>query len=131
MYTIILRVSFADNQPQKIMGKQTFSAGCGVQLALGVIGGKWKLVVLHYLADGQPRRYKELERLIGDITPRMLVKELKELEAHGILHRQAYATVPPTVEYTLTAYGHTLVPVLTALENWGLQHGQRQAAAVS
>jgi DNA-binding HxlR family transcriptional regulator len=95
---------------------------CPVQKALDIIGGKWKLVILHYLKDGEAIRFKELERRIGGISPRMLVKELKDLEAHGILKREQFATIPPAVEYSITEHGRSLLPVLEAVSNWGQNH---------
>lgn len=66
-------------------------------------------------------------RLIPDITQKMLTRQLRELEADGIVHRQVYPVVPPHVEYSLTEYGQSLKPILEAMCEWGMQHGQRQA----
>ena len=70
--------------------------------AMGVLGGKWKFVILYSLMDGEARRFKVLERSIAGITARMLIKELKSLESEGLVQRTAYPTVPPTVQYRLT-----------------------------
>ena len=67
-------------------------------------------------------RFKELERDINGITSRMLVKELKELEKEKVIKRKAFATVPPTVEYSLTPYGKTLQPIITSMQQWGENH---------
>jgi DNA-binding HxlR family transcriptional regulator len=67
-------------------------------------------------------RFKELERDINGITSRMLVKELKELEKEKVIKRRAFATIPPTVEYSLTPYGKTLQPIITSMHQWGEIH---------
>jgi DNA-binding HxlR family transcriptional regulator len=91
---------------------------------LDLVGGKWKLHITHALAAG-PLRFKELQREIGDITARMLSKELKELEVNDLITREVYATAPVTVEYSLTEYGKTLKPVVLALYTWGSRHRER------
>jgi DNA-binding HxlR family transcriptional regulator len=91
---------------------------------LDLVGGKWKLHITHALADG-PLRFKELQREIGDITARMLSKELKELEMNELISREVYATSPVSVEYRLTDYGRTLKPVVLALYSWGAKHRER------
>jgi DNA-binding HxlR family transcriptional regulator len=97
------------------------TAGCPVEAALEVIGGKWKGVTLFHLLDGV-KRFNELQRDIGSVTQRMLTKQLRELEAAGLVERQVYAVVPPKVEYSLTAKGKTLEPILVALKDWGEEH---------
>ena len=97
------------------------SAGCPVEAALEQIGGKWKGVVLYHLADGT-KRFSALKRLAGAVTQRTLTKQLRELEADGLVARTVYPVVPPKVEYALTAKGAALVPVLLALRQWGLDH---------
>ncbi len=89
---------------------------------MDILGGKWKFPILHELIDGKIMRFKELERSVSGITPRMLVKELKDLEKHKIVKRKAYATVPPTVEYSLTEIGRTLKPILASIDDWGRKH---------
>ena len=105
---------------EKILEK----VSCPVQLSLKVLGGKWKLVILHYLLDEKPKRFKELENIIGNISPRMLIKELKDLEKQKIIKREAFATVPPTVQYSLTEHGKSLVPIIHSIEEWGLKHAE-------
>ncbi|HEX6361213.1 helix-turn-helix domain-containing protein [Actinophytocola sp.] len=83
-----------------------------------ILGGKWKLVILEHLRDGV-RRFGELQRLLPAITPRMLTRQLRELEADGIVHRHVYPVVPPKVEYSLTGLGRDLEPLLTQLRAWG------------
>lgn len=95
--------------------------GCPVEAALEVIGGKWKGIILFHLMS-ETMRFNEIRRLIPDITQKMLTKQLRELEAERLISRKVYPEVPPRVEYSMTAYGKTLVPVLHALQAWGTQH---------
>ena len=97
------------------------SEGCPVEAALELIGGKWKGVVLYHLVDGT-KRFNELKRLCGSVTQRTLTKQLRELEADGLINRTVYAVVPPKVEYALTEKGQSFVPVLMALREWGREH---------
>jgi DNA-binding HxlR family transcriptional regulator len=90
-----------------------------LQFILQVLGGKWKLHILTNLYYGK-KRFKELEREISGISPKMLIKELKDLEATGIVNRQTFNTVPITVEYSLTKEGLTLKPILDEMKNWAV-----------
>ena len=74
--------------------------------------------IIYILSKGK-LRFKEIEKSIEGINTRMLVKELKNMQANGIITREVFATVPPTVEYTLTKKGHKLIPSITSLHNWG------------
>jgi len=91
---------------------------------LNVLHGKWKLPIISSLLFGK-KRFKEIEREIPKITPRMLSKELKELEVNGIVTRTVYNTIPVTVEYELTKSGSSLDDVMDAMIKWGLQHRKR------
>ncbi len=91
---------------------------------LDILSGKWKLPIIGSLFHGK-KRFKELEREIPNITPRMLSKELRELETNQLISRTVYDTVPATVEYEVTPYGKTLRDVLDALSKWGLNHRKR------
>lgn len=95
---------------------------CPLQYTLEVLGGKWKMAIIYQLSLSSPKRFKELERSIKGITPTMLTNHLKELERHGIVNRQAFATVPPTVEYSLTETGHSIIPLAGQLRDWGILH---------
>ena len=86
-----------------------------------MIGGKWKGVTLFHLLDGV-KRFNELQRDVGNVTQRMLTKQLRELEDAGLVHREVYPVVPPKVEYSLTTKGETLRPILNALKEWGEEH---------
>ena len=91
---------------------------CRIKDVLNIIGGKWAMPIIYILSKGK-LRFKEIERNVEGINTRMLVKELKNLEANGIITREVFATVPPTVEYTLTLKGEKLLPSIKSLHNWG------------
>lgn len=95
--------------------------GCPVEACLEVIGGKWKGVILFHLLGGK-KRFNELRRLMPATTQRMLTRQLRELEADGIISRMVYPEVPPRVEYSMTGFGMTLKPALQMLQQWGAQH---------
>lgn len=86
-----------------------------------IIGGKWAMPIIYHLSKGK-LRFKELEREDEGINTRMLVKELKNMEVNGSFKREVFATVPLTVEYTLTEKGHKLIPSITILYNWGKEY---------
>ena len=89
--------------------------------ALNAISGKWKLAIIGSLLYDK-KRFKDLETDIGKITPRMLSKELKELELNGIVKRTVYDSTPVRIEYELTPSGHSLRQVLDTMVAWGLEH---------
>jgi DNA-binding HxlR family transcriptional regulator len=91
---------------------------CTLKEVLDIIGGKWAMPMIYILSKGK-MRFKELERSVEGINTRMLVKELKNMEANGIITREVFATVPPTVEYTLTNKGEKLLPSIVSLHTWG------------
>jgi len=97
----------------------------GVETALQVLGGKWKVLILWHLM-GATQRYGALRRGMPEITEKMLIRQLRELERDGIIARTSYQSVPPRVEYSMTAYGRSLAPILTALCQWGWSHLQQR-----
>ena len=102
---------------------------CGLDATLKVISGKWKPLILYFLLRG-PTRYGELKRAVRDVSDKVLIQQLKELEADGVLTRNDYREVPPRVEYALTPFGRKFVQVLdgvAALEHELAQ--EREAAA--
>jgi len=95
--------------------------GCPIEAAIDVIGGKWKAPILYHL-QGEIKRFNELSRLLPGITQRMLTRQLRELESDQIVHRKVFAEVPPKVEYSMTEFGLTLVPVLKEIQVWGYEY---------
>jgi DNA-binding HxlR family transcriptional regulator len=104
------------------------AAGSAVKDALYVLNGKWKLPLIATLADG-PLRFNDIQRALGDITPKILSKELKDLELNEFVERKVFSTIPVTVTYELTPYSGSLGQVLEALKDWGVQHRQRIVAS--
>jgi len=95
-----------------------------VRDALDVLNGKWKLPILISLTL-RKKRFGEMAKEIPKITDRMLSKELRELELHGLIQRTVYDTIPVVIEYSVTEYGHSLDSVIIELRKWGMQHRQR------
>ena len=104
------------------MQKQAY--GCGLEAALDVIGGKWKVLVLWHLSSG-PRRFGELRRLVKGISEKMLIQSLREMEGDGIVRRNDFREIPPRVEYSLTPFGVSLKESLKPLCEWGSRHMKR------
>ena len=92
---------------------------CPLGLTLGVIGGKYKVMIIWVLYQNKVLRYNELQKTIHGITPKMLITQLRELENDGIVERKVYPVVPPKVEYFLTAKGESLIPILLEMKSWG------------
>jgi DNA-binding HxlR family transcriptional regulator len=97
---------------------------CGLEAALEVIGGKWKVLILWQLS-GDARRFGELRRMVSGISEKMLIQHLKEMEADGIVTRKDFKEIPPHVEYSLTRFGESLCKALAPLCEWGAQHMKR------
>jgi len=91
---------------------------CGLDATLRIIAGKWKPLIVYFLAQG-PNRYGELRRAVRGVSDKMLIQQLKELEADGIVRRTDHKEVPPRVDYTLTPLGHSLADALAPLCAWG------------
>ncbi len=94
---------------------------CPLTAALEVLGGRWSLIVLYWLADGT-RRFSDLQRLIPDVSHKMLTSTLRQLESAGLVDRQVYPEVPPRVEYSLSEHGRSTRPVIEVVRVWGHQH---------
>ena len=94
------------------------TVGCPVETTLKVIGGRWKVMIIHFLM-ADTLRFGELTRSLGGISARTLSKQLRELEVDGVVERKDFGEIPPKVEYSLTTLGKTLQPVLTSMEEWG------------
>ena len=95
---------------------------CGLDATLRVIAGKWKPLILYFLAQGGPTRYGELRRAVRDVSDKMLIQQLKELEADGLVKRTDYKEVPPRVDYGLTPLGRSLAEALVPLCSWGTEN---------
>ncbi len=99
-------------------------SNCAVEATLGVIGGRWKGVLLYWLLSGK-HRFGELKRRVPNCTERMLTLQLRELEEDGLVKRTVFAEVPPRVEYELTPFGKSLEPVLLGMREWGERYKRR------
>ena len=99
-------------------------AAGGVETALRMLEGRWKIVILFHLFDKKVLRFSGLERAVPGISQKMLTQQLRELERDGLVERQVYAQVPPKVEYRLTGWGDALCPTLDSLLEWAaLRYG--------
>ena len=95
---------------------------CAVDATMSVIEGRWKTVILCKLYKNGPMRFNQLMREIDGVSPRILTKQLKEMESDGIVKRTSYPEIPPRVEYSITEKGMSLGPILIAMADWGLQN---------
>lgn len=101
---------------------------CPVEVTLEIIGGKWKAVILWHLTF-KTLRFSQLQRRLPGVTQKMLTQQLRELEHHRLISRKVYAEVPPRVEYSLTASGRTLQPLLRQMRDWGNDYLQQSVPA--
>lgn len=101
--------------------KQISIACSSVKETLSVIGGKWKPLII-FMIKNESLRTSEIQRGIEGITQKMLIQQLKELEVDGILERKVFPVIPPHVEYSLTEYGKTLLPIMKLMQEWGDIH---------
>ncbi|MBV8099439.1 MAG: helix-turn-helix transcriptional regulator [Verrucomicrobia bacterium] len=106
-------------QPRRQLRRQERWA----ERALKVISGRWKAVILYHLFSGK-KRLSELGRLVPNASQKVLIQQLREMEEHGLVHREIFLQVPPRVEYSATALGLSLEPVLVALCAWGQRHAK-------
>jgi len=104
--------------------KKNHTITCPVELTLSIIGGKWKVLIIRELLNGK-KRFSQLHKAIKGITQKMLSKQLRELERHGIVKRKIYAEIPPKVEYSLTEEGEKLRIVLESMQQWGSMYMRR------
>jgi DNA-binding HxlR family transcriptional regulator len=119
-YTPIIHtfLPYTITEDSERMARSRKSVSCPVETTLRVIGGRWKVLVLHYLLE-DTKRFNELHRLLGGISPRTLTKQLRELERDGIIRRKVFPVIPPRVEYSLSSLGKSLEPVLSSMGDWG------------
>lgn len=107
-----------DNQTDK----SKFKVTCPMEYTMNKIAGKWKLVILWHIYDHEVIRYGELKRAVNGITHKMLSNQLKDLVNDGIVHKEMYQEIPPKVEYSLTDFGKTLIPIMDMMFEWGNKH---------
>lgn len=99
----------------------TENSECGLDVALAVMGGKWKPMILYHLQHG-PRRFGDLKRMVEGISEKVLIQQLRDLQSVGVIVRHDYKEVPPRVDYTVTGFGMTLVEALMPLCYWGTEN---------
>ena len=92
---------------------------CPIQRTIALIGDKWKIIVLCTLMNGT-KRFGELQRAMEGITPKVLTRQLRDLERDGLIEREVYPQVPPRVDYSLTPLGRSLMPILDQLHQWAV-----------
>lgn len=102
---------------------------CFFELALSVMGGKWKPIILYHLGQSGVLRFSEMRRGMSEVTDRMLTRQLRELEADGLISREVFRQVPPRVEYSLTPLGLGLFPILVSMRDWGAGYEKAMGAA--
>ncbi len=95
---------------------------CGIDAAIDVVGGKWKVLILWALINGMTRRFADLRRELPGVSEKVLIQQLRELEADEVIHREVFREVPPRVEYSLTEFGESLNEALRPLGAWGRKH---------
>ncbi len=106
-------------RPRTANAVRSWATSCPAEIAVAVLGGAWKPSILHQLESHSVLRFGELGRAIGDPSPRVLTRQLRELEDDGLINRVVYPEVPPRVEYSLTALGESASGVLSGLTSWG------------
>jgi DNA-binding HxlR family transcriptional regulator len=109
--------------------KIPLTLNCGLDLIGEVLYGKWKIRLLWFIHEGH-KRPSELQRKIPDASRRVLTVQLKELEQHELISKVIHPVVPPKVEYALTDFGKTLIPVISALGNWGDENEERLRSVI-
>nr|ART39467.1 J337 [uncultured bacterium] len=102
-------------------------SGCPLTAALAAVGGKWKLIIVYWLAES-PKHFAALRKLMPDISQKVLTQQLRELADDDVVQRDPKGAVPAPVEYSLTDYGRTLLPLLESIRGWGNAHIKRMTA---
>jgi DNA-binding HxlR family transcriptional regulator len=103
--------------------------GCPLTAALAAMGGKWKLIIVYWLAES-PKHFAALRRVMPGISQKVLTQQLRELAADGIVRREPQGVIPARVEYSLTDYGRSLLPLVEEIRLWGRGHLERLGAAL-
>ena len=102
-----------------------FIPACPVEITMGLIGDKWKVLIIRDLLTGT-KRFGELKKSLNGITQKVLTNNLRQMEASGLVNRKVYAEVPPRVEYSLTETGWSLKPILDSMVVWGNSYREKQ-----
>ncbi|MBA1338954.1 MAG: DNA-binding transcriptional regulator, HxlR family [Pelagibacterales bacterium] len=97
---------------------------CPAERAIYFLGGKWKIRIIFLLYQNRKNRFGELKKILQTITQQMLSKQLKELELDGLINRKVFQVVPPKVEYTLTDFGLSVIPILKSFSNWNKKNNR-------
>ena len=108
-------------------GRPNPVGGCPLTAALAAVGGKWKLIILYWLAES-PKHFAALRQVIPGISQKVLTQQLRELMTDGMVHRQPKGAIPAPVEYSLTDYGRTVLPLVEDVRLWGRTHMERLTA---
>src|SRR5215510_13610954 len=99
--------------------------GCPLTAALAALGGKWKLIIVYWLAES-PKHFAALRKAMPSISQKVLTQQLRELMSDGIVNREPQGVVPATVTYSLTPYGQSLIPLVEDIRTWGRNHMERE-----
>ena len=110
--------------------KEVSEAECPVRATVRLLGGKYKSVVLWCLRDGK-KRFSEIQAMVPEATGKMLTKQLRELEADGLIERRVYPVVPPKTEYSLTEFGRSAIPLIMDMSEWGIAYLEREGIPVA
>lgn len=105
--------------------KKSDLPACPVEITLSLIGDKWKFLIIRDLLTGT-KRFGELQRLVGNVSQKVLTNNLRQMEQSGLIKRKVFAEVPPRVEYSLTDLGYSLKPILDSMVNWGNEYRKMQ-----
>src|SRR6185312_5272434 len=105
-------------------GRPNPVSGCPLTAALAAVGGKWKLIIVYWLAEG-PKHFAALRRVMPGISQKVLAEQLRELAGDGIVKRQPKGSIPAPVEYSLTDYGQSVLPLVEDVRLWGRAHLER------
>ena len=106
--------------------KEKSAPECPAETTLCYIGGSWKVMIVWHLLGGQRKRHAEMRRILRGVTPKILVQQLREMQHHGLIKRRIFPEIPPRVEYSLTALGESLAPLVKAMYRWGQGAQKRQ-----
>ena len=126
--TVSRRMNLVKTEPRGNDARPNLVDGCPLTAAWAAIGGKWKLILVYWLAQS-PRHFAALREVVPGISQKVLTEQLRELIADGIVRRQPTGLVPAPVEYSLTDYGRSVVPVMETMRCWGSGHLQRRPAS--